>query len=291
MNTNLYPRLFKIALIGLLSLAIWACTTTPGASPTAPGTGTPPLGQVDGVAVDTVPAAIATLPVLRVWLDCSTSMQQAVFEKNIDGMITSLKIHSRLMSGVEVLCFAKGNASIWDERPDRFIWQSAPSNPPPFAPNFDKAQPKERMFKDSRDKLVAMQKAAYDTAIATELDAYDKSVTLELKFLRERLLRVPPFAAPCTHFSELAHRLQQESLALNMVISDGYPDCEDKALGTMQPVSIKGRIVFVQVPAKGNSSSSGNVIREREVFIKSVMPNASSVPIYMPDDAVSALFR
>ena len=57
---------------------------------------------------------------------------------------------------------------------------------------------------------------------------YENTVKSLLSALRKRLLYQPANPSDCTRFSELATRMQNENVSLNLVLTDGYADCPDE---------------------------------------------------------------
>lgn len=281
-----HPKsLLKLTGIIFAALIVAACPTTRAGgtravTPTPTATATPATPMVSS----------PRLPLLRLWPDCSTSTDDAIFAKNVDSLIAAIGKHKLQISGVEVVCFAAGDRSVWSETPDQFVWGDAPESTE-FQPNFDQAPPNAKVFQDAKDRWIRDQKLAFDRQQATLMSDYEQRSNNALAELKKRLLTRSTRPAICTSFFEFARRMQRENRPLNLPMTDGFADCSNESIANVPELDFPGRIVVLQIPTHDHSGGHSPALENREAFLKALFPTARIFPVYMAQEAVDELLK
>lgn len=292
MLTPIQTHLLKLFVIGCVAISVAACSTAPGSSlPSTSGYDVTTSGHPSSVGPSAaLPHSESRLPVLPIWLDCSSSVDADVLAKNVDDLLHALDRHKHRLSGVEVICFANGDRSVWSETPDRFIWGDFPA-PPSFQPNFDHAPPNVKVFQDAKDRWLNEQKAIYGRQNSEALAQYENRTKQAFGALRTRLLHRPTVAASCTRFFDLGYRLQWEQRPRNLILTDGANDCVKETIATVPLLEISGTVVILQIPSNRDSSAHSDELKEREAFLKALFPSASIQPVFMTQQAIDELLK
>jgi hypothetical protein len=180
-------------------------------------------------------------------------------------------LHS--VHGAEVVRFANGKRSIWWQQGERFVWGPAPSIQPFEVPDMSKAPVSARMYQNEKDEYIANARAAYERETARLLSEYNKRVDDELERLQLYLLETPSEKAPCTKFKALRLRMEEENSLRNIVITDGWADCDDHT----QPgdtVRFDGKIAVLMVTRTNDAQGDDEEFYHRKAYLKDVFPRA-----------------
>lgn len=228
------------------------------------------------------------LPVLRIWRDFSSSMNERDIEIILPNVLESIKRNSNSISGVEVVRFANEDESIWSAPVERFIWDEvthieiAKTAPKKVPHGVELAR---QIFTAAKNKNLAEEKIKRDQRQQVRIKEH---VEPKLKKLQDYLGIPPTEEAPCTKFGYVGRRIVDENLPYNVLIGDGWNDCgvQNDAITGMS-----GKLVIILTMRKGETALHDEVFLQRKDEMQRLFPDAVIVPIYGAQAALERMLK
>jgi hypothetical protein len=227
---------------------------------------------------------------LAIWKDVGGSQDENQFKENLPELEKGIKQKSSFIDGVQVIFYAKGNHSIWKEKPEMFIWAA-----PPIFKEFDEdavmenAPPEVKAFVTNKDKYIQDARTLYEQEKKRLSDEYSAKVDSEITRLKQYLLQPLDELALCTRFISLAERIAKDNLPYNLIITDGWADCPDEQNNNIKSIEIQGKLIILQLSRGRDLPSDDKTFSQRETFLHKLFPQAEILPAYKPTEAVKAL--
>lgn len=245
----------------------------------------PPANQARLEAVAGPRDKKAAPPKLRIWRDASTSMDENSLGIALPNIIESIDENGLKLSGVEVVRFGEGNIRVSDAAVHRFDWMQIHVEGEQSSVLPDSAPLARQIFKTNEDR----GRQDGERQEQQQLENHRKVIKAVLDQVRGFLAERPTLPAPCTRLTDdLSARIAAEDKSLNVVLTDGWDDCGDKAYTKRE---MKGRLLVIIFPRKTDTGSQTVLFEQRKQEIKTVFPNAQVVQSFQAASSLDELLH
>jgi hypothetical protein len=206
---------------------------------------------------------------LRIWRDFSSSMGETIWKRFIPVTVEVLQKNNAGLDGIEVVRFSEADLQTSAQAVVKF----------PFHMDMDEAEPSLA----SKLKIGSAIRAEDKSRTAKN----DAAIILKLKSLRDYLETEPRSAASCTPFRSLAIRIAEENCPLNLLITDGWADCDDIQKIECDPAA---NLLIVLFPRKGDPlTEEDTLFDKRSRDLRVLFPSARIVRPYLLEKELDKL--
>jgi hypothetical protein len=226
----------------------------------------------------------------KIWRDFSKSENEGEIKETVPELIAGIRRNLPSVDGIEVVRFSTKDSPIWSEGTEKFFWGPPPVVKPFVPPDLKDAPIGAKLYQNDKDEYIANARAAYESEKARIIGDYNTHVDRELDRLQRYLLQVPTTGAPCTKFASLKLRLEEENRSKNLVITDGWADC-DNQIRVATPTTFTGRVTILLVTRQLDVQADETAFGQRKEYMHQMFPNADVVPSFVPGRAIDSFLR